>query len=354
MNEKTLRILLLGDSRSFHIERYVPELRRQNCELLLASIEDGAIEHYQLKRVGPIRQLQYTLAASELRQLILKYRPEIVDVQDANYGYMAALALRNSDMPFNLQLLGSDILIASRKTYLHRMKTVFALRRADAVVADSFYLLEQAKKLTPLKHTLVEPFGFEKKYLRLHKQNYALSRPLKIIVTRLQEKVYNNFFILKSLAPLIKSGSIILRFVDLGSLAEKMKSALNDWRLPNVYFYQRSEREPFLKLMSEHDVYLSAALSDSSPVSLIDAMALGLIPVVAKIPGIMEWSENSAFTFTNNNANELTGIIEKIISKNSEHLEMRTRSLAKVKEKALFENNVAARINLMKKIVGRT
>ena len=84
MNVKKLRILLLGDSRTFHIERYVPELRRQNCEILLASIEDGAIEHYQIKRLGPIRQFHYSLAAPELKRLISTYQPEIIDIQDAN------------------------------------------------------------------------------------------------------------------------------------------------------------------------------------------------------------------------------------------------------------------------------
>ncbi|MCH7948353.1 MAG: hypothetical protein IIC66_11205, partial [candidate division Zixibacteria bacterium] len=88
MNAKKLRILLLGDSRSFHIERYVPELRRQNCEILLASIEEGAIEHYQFKRLGPIRQFHYSLAVPALKRLISTYLPEIIDVQDANYGYM--------------------------------------------------------------------------------------------------------------------------------------------------------------------------------------------------------------------------------------------------------------------------
>ena len=354
MNAKNLRILLLGDSRSFHIERYVPELRRQNCEILLASIEEGAIEHYQFKRLGPIRQFHYSLAVPALKRLISTYLPEIIDVQDANYGYMAALALKHSPIPLNLQILGSDILIVPHKSFVHRWKTSFALRRADAVVADSQYLLNEAMKLANLKLSLVEPFGIEEKYLRLHKQDYTVFRPLRIIVPRLQDKVYNNFFIVKSLTAFLKAGSIVLTFADFGRLAKKFKSAVQSLNCPNIRFYQRSDRDTFMKLMSEHDVYLSASLSDSSPVSLIESMALGLIPVAARIPGIKEWAEDSgAFTFTKDNSNELSGLIRNIIDDNLEHTDMRIRNLAKVKQRALFENNVVARINIMKKLIGR-
>ena len=34
MSGDPLRVLVLADSRSFHTERYVAELRRQGCEVL--------------------------------------------------------------------------------------------------------------------------------------------------------------------------------------------------------------------------------------------------------------------------------------------------------------------------------
>ena len=352
VTENKLRILLLGDSRSFKLESYVPELRRQDCEVLLTSIENGTMEHFQLKRVGPIGQLHYTLAVPELRKLISRYRPDVVDAHDANYGYMAAMALKNSLIPFSVCLLGPDIVIVPKKSILHRLKTVFALRRADAVVADSQYLLGEAKKLSPLKLTMVAPFGIEERYLRFHKLDYTVSRPLKIIVPRHQEKVYNNEFILKSLAPLLKAGSITLTFADFGSMAGRLKSKVREWDCPNVQFYKRMERELFLRFMSGHDVYLSAALTDSSPVSLIDAMAMGLIPVIADTPGVKEWLEEShALTFLQNNSNALVAVINRILE-NKVVPEIRSQNLLHVRQNALFEKYVAARINLLKRLAG--
>lgn len=352
MNKSKLRVLVLGDSRSFHLERYIPELKRQDCEVLLASMETGRIEYYQLQWKGPIRQLHYRLAVPELGILMDKFQPQIVDAHFASgYGHMAALALKNSTIPLVVQLWGSDILIVPQKSFLHKRKTVAALKRADAVVADSQFLLDEAVKMAMLKRTLVEPFGVETRYLEFHKKDYALSRPLKIIVPRPHEKVYNNSFILISLKRMLEKGLITLTFPDFGSLFYDFKSELSNLNCPGVSFYKKYEREPFLKMMSEHDVYLSAAHSDSSPVSLIEAMALGLIPIVANIPGIQEWSQNSgAFTFQKDNALELAAIVLNIAAGDLTEAQMRAGNLIRVNSKGLFENNVAARIDLMKQL----
>ncbi|HEX2896567.1 MAG TPA: glycosyltransferase, partial [candidate division Zixibacteria bacterium] len=225
-----------------------------------------------------------------------------------------------------------------------------ALKSADAVVADSEYLLSEARKLAPLKQTLVSPLGIEKKYLELHRKSYELSRPLKIIIPRPHEAVYNNLFILQSLSTQLKTGQISLTLPDFGSLVNEFKFHCRTLNITGVSFYRRCEREEFLKLMSTHDVYLSASRSDSSPVSLIEAMALGLIPVVAKIPGIEEWAKDSgALTFEQVNSDELVSVIKEIIS-GSTLEDMHKKNLERVRSKAIYEDNIAARIEMMKQL----
>lgn len=355
VESEKLRVLVLGDSRSFHIERYLPELRSQGCEVLLASLEPGKIEYFQLKWRGPIRQLHYRLAVPELREMISKFNPDIVDAHFASgYGHLAALALEGTTTPLVVHLWGSDILIVPKKSILHKMKTVKALKSADAVVADSEYLLNEARKLAPLKQAMVSPFGIEKKYLELHKKDYALAQPLKIIVPRPHEAVYNNLFILKTLSPMVKENLITLTFPDFGTRLDEFKNHSRILNIEGLEFYRRCEREEFLKLMSVHDVYLSASRSDSSPVSLIEAMALGLIPAAANIPGIAEWAEDSgAFTFGQDNADELISIIQKIISLSSSLEAMRSKNLERVRSKAIYEDNIGARVGLMKQLVNR-
>jgi glycosyltransferase involved in cell wall biosynthesis len=42
-------------------------------------------------------------------------------------------------------------------------------------------------------------------------------------------------------------------------------------------------------LLQAHDVYVSASLSDTTSVSLLEAMACGLFPIVTDIPANHEW-----------------------------------------------------------------
>ena len=49
MSDAGIKILVLADSRAFHTERYVRELRNQGCRVLLASLERGNTHHFHLK-----------------------------------------------------------------------------------------------------------------------------------------------------------------------------------------------------------------------------------------------------------------------------------------------------------------
>src|SRR6185295_18103430 len=54
-------------------------------------------------------------------------------------------------------------------------------------------------------------------------------------------------------------------------------------------FVGRLEPAPLAELLGRAEVYLSASLSDSTSVSLLEAMASGAVPVVSDIEGNREW-----------------------------------------------------------------
>jgi glycosyltransferase involved in cell wall biosynthesis len=356
VSSESIRILVLGDSRSFHIERYLGELRRQGCEVLLASLEPGHIEYYQLQWKGPIRKLHYRRAVPEVRSLIENYKPDVVDAHFASgYGHIAALALKKSILPLVVQLWGSDILIVPNKSILHKKKTITALKRANAVVADSKYLLSEAEKLHSVKERIIEAFGIEQKYIEAISDKSGLSKPVKIIVPRAHEKVYNNLFVLKAVSGLLNAGAVTITFPDFGSKAEEFRGAWRRLDCRGVKFYQRMDRDSFMKLMMAHEVYLSASWSDSSPVSLIEAMGLGLIPVVAETPGIKEWADiDSAYLFSPSDADSLVNALESIIHDQAKVEGLRICNQERVKRSGIFEENVRARISLMKSLINKS
>lgn len=269
------------------------------------------------------------------------------------YGFVAALARVSPGVPIALNLWGSDILVAPQRSHWSRWKASVALRAASAVFADSEYLLDSATQLESIDRGEVIPWGIERTYLALHRPSYTLSTPLRVIVPRLHEPIYNNAFILKALVPLVKEGRACLTFPAFGSGFERFRREATAISGNGIRFYERLPRRDFLRFLAEHDVYLSAALSDSSPASLIEAMALGLIPVAADIPGVREWlTKETGFTFVQNDSESLCSVFHQLIAENDNHETIRRRNLEIVQARGVFEDNVAAQLAVMKDIAG--
>jgi len=348
-----LKVLVLADSRSFHTERYVAELERQGCEALTASLEDGAMSHYQLRRRGPIRIIHYALAAVEVRRLIRSFEPDLLNPHFASgYGFLTAMAERRSSIPVLLHLWGSDILIAPHKSVFHRRKTRLALESADSVVGDSDYLLDEAAKIGQLRqrHTIV--WGLEREFVRRESDDTPLRTPLKIIIPRVHEAVYNNIFVVRALADLVNGGMVQLTFPDFGGRVNEFKAAAARLVASGLKFYSKLPRREYLKFAATHDVYLSASLSDSSPASMLEAMGLGLIPAAGDIPGVREWiTPSSGFLFDLSRESELRNIVVRLLRGEGDVATMRRTNLELVGRKAIFEDNIGETIAIMRELV---
>lgn len=353
MTERVLRVLVMADSRSFHTDRYVAELRRQGCQVLLASLEPGLIEHHRLKRRGPFRALHYPLAVAEVLSLMRSFEPHLLNPHFVSgYGYLAALAMRRENRPMLLNVWGSDILIAPHKSFLHRRKTRLALEAADCVLGDSNYLLTEAGRIGRLADHRTITWGLEKKYLLQHRESYTLVCPLRVIVPRPHEKVYNNLFIVRALAELVTNRRVELTFPDFGGELADFKAVAGELVGDRLKFYSKQSRDRYLSLAAGHDVYLSAAQSDSSPASLLEAMGLGLIPIAGDIPGVREWlTPNSGYLFDPSSERSLYEIIAQIIESGDDHTLMRRSNRERIEQRAVFEDNIAETIGIMRKLV---
>lgn len=355
MNTKKLKILLLSDAVSFHTERFYNELQKQNCEVLLASLEKGIPESFSLERKGFIKPLYYWRAVPQIRSIVENFKPDIISAHFASgYGHIAALACKGTNVPLALNLWGSDILIVPKKSIFHKFKTKYALKKADYIFADSQYLINAALKIHQFNNYAVIPWGVENYLFDYFKQDFKFSNRVKIIVPRLQEKVYNNLFIVQSLQELIRTDKIQLTFPAFGSLYGLFEKECHALVGDKIKFYQKADRKDFLKLASQHDVYLSASLSDSSPVSLIEAMALGLVPIVLNIDGVKEWiSDENGFLFEHNKVS-LVNTVNKVINSQNDFDCLRENNKKKVNQEAMFEKNISDQIEIFKSLIKRS
>jgi len=353
MSNAGLRVLVAADARSFHTERYVEELRRQGCEVLVVSMEQGTIAHHRLKSRRP-RKTQYILAAREMRQLVHDFRPDVVNPHFASgYGHLVSRATRRGFPPVLLHVWGSDILIVPKKSFLHRYKTRAALEAADAVTGDSEYLLDEAARIGRLARREMIVWGIEKRYLAQRRKDNGWSAPLRVIGPRSQEAVYDNAFIVNALAEPVNDGKIELTLAGFGALLDDIKAQSQRLTGGRVRFYDRLSRDAYMALLAGQDVYLSAARSDSSPASMLEAMGLGLIPVVGDIPGIREWiDERAGYRFPLRDHAALRGVFEHLLTGNDDMAALRGRNVKRIEREAVFEDNIARTIAIMAELAG--
>ena len=348
-----LRILMLGDGCSFHVERMLVELTKQGQEASLASLEHSELVNYSLTRRGPLPSLHYTLAASQVSEIAREISPHLLYAHYATgYGHLAALANVGIGLPVVLNIWGSDILIVPRKSTLHKAKAVRALRSASFVVSDSAYLLDEAQKIAPFEKSAVIPWGVEQEFLNFYDEGRNRSGPLKVIVPRAHEEVYDNLFILRAMADMVVRKEIELTFPAFGSRVASFRNEAERLTGGKISFYDRLNRHEFMQFYSGFDLFLSNSSSDSSPASMIEAMGLGLTVVARDIPGVREWlCPESGYLFAEGDESQLRAIVQKLRTRGKDDSERRCENRIRVLKEAVFEENIGSQIEIMRKLV---
>ena len=345
----SFRILVLADARSIHTKRFADELRRQGCDVMIASLERGNDEAVKLPRrcIPPLRHFVIT---DVIRRITRDFKADIINAHFASgYGVTAALSKVTPGPRLALNLWGSDILHVPGKSILHEWKTIYALRAADIVFADSHYLLSEAERIATVRAGHVISWGIEREALRLRKQSYKIGKPCRIIVPRFHTPHYGNVRIVEALRDLVEAGRITLTFPASGPKLGDFRRCYSDLIDDGIELYDHMSRHQFLDFMADHDIYLSNAAWDSSPVSLIEAMGLGLLPVVADIPGVDDWlGPENGFRFDRDKLSMLTRLISEIIESDDDYAPIREQNRDKVEREGVFEDNVARHLDLMR------
>jgi len=216
-----------------------------------------------------------------------------------SYGFYGALS---SHSPNILLVWGSDVLIAP-KLFPFRFMAKYALRKADAVVADSETEENACVSLGYDRQRIVKfPWIDLRPVLSEVERNRATFREkmgwcrddLVIISTRFHEPIYDVESLMLAV-PYVTKEVKNARFLVLGngSLTERLKKRVANLGVGNyVKFLGRVPHKEMAKYLKMSDVYVSTSLSDGTSVSLLEAMACKLPSVVTDLPANREWLSN--------------------------------------------------------------
>lgn len=298
MPNRKRRILVLGDARQVHLARWVSFLLDTGYDVLTVSLEPIDTIAGSTRRVrvpGWLPDfLRYPLATPTIRRVIGAFRPDLVSAHFLpNYGLVAALGGHD---PWVLSTWGSDIMVLPERSAFHLWRTRFVLRRATHVTSDAQVMTERLRTLgVEDAHMHTFPYGVDRRLFHPPTRKADLAGP-RLLSNRKLEPVYNLATVLEAFRLLAEADGAA-RLTVAGSGSERRRLQTIAHPKDRVRFVGQVLHADMPALLGEHDIFVSAALSDTTSVSLLEAMACGLFPIVGDIPATREWIDHGTNGF---------------------------------------------------------
>jgi glycosyltransferase involved in cell wall biosynthesis len=284
-------MLLLGDARQVHLRRWARYFADRGYEVLTLSLEPGDDFPTPFRRIRVSSllpdALRYPLASLAVVRAARAFRPDVVNAHFVpNYGLIAALVARR---PWVLSTWGSDIMTDPDKSAFHRWRVRFVLDRAAYVTSDAQVMTGRIRDFgVPPDHILTFPYGVDVD--AFSPGPWPAGGPL-VVSNRKLESLYRVDTVIDAFAAVREALPDAMLTVagdgtERGRLTERAQRSPAD---TGITFVGAVEHDRMPALLREHHIYVSTSPADTTSVSLLEAMAAGLFPVVTDIPANREW-----------------------------------------------------------------
>jgi glycosyltransferase involved in cell wall biosynthesis len=331
-----MRLAYIADGTSLHVQRWLNYFASTGYEVHLISGRVMAGYHenvrvHLLTRFCPriwwlFQYPSFLLWIFQARQLVGRIKPDVVDSQYITvYGFLAACS---GFHPLVVAAMGSDILIDSRRNILLKSMVKYPLKRADVVICNSDTVKDRLISLETNPEKIYKIYnGIDTHQFSLQRRDagfkhkwFAGGGPVVISIRSLRP-LYNVEMLVRAI-PLILVEVPEAKFIIGGQGEQKiyLENMAQSLGISNsVSFVGWIPHDDLSRFLASSDVYVSTSRSDSASLSLQEAMACELAPVVTDLPGNREWIDDSENGFVVPQ-NDVTALANKVayLLKNSE------------------------------------
>ncbi len=296
-----MKICYLGDAASPHIMKFVEHFANAGHEIYIISLRNARYPNatvYQIPRRTPFEGVDYLLGLFWVKKTIASINPDILHAHYlTSFGLLGALAGYH---PFIVSAWGTDLLVAPRKGLIHKRLLKFTLRKADLIFADAGFMKEEILQYeaSPEK-ILICPFGVNMEIFNSKNRVYEDRAKYAILSMRTLIKNSNVEVIIRAMKILKEKGiDFVLNITNQGTEEQYLRCMACDLGLDSqVNFLGFLKRRDVYRFFDSSDIYLSIPTSDGTSVTLLEAMASGLFPIVSDIAANREWIQDSVNGF---------------------------------------------------------
>lgn len=299
-----MRIAFLAFHGTLHTRRWVAWFAERGHEVVVVTCGDlAAVEEfgkYEVHDVGPppLGKVGYVLRLPAVRRLVRSLDVDLVHAHQAtSYGL---LAWRSGFQPYVITAHGSDILMSPRNPLL-RVLLRRALRNADLVTVPSEQMSAVVRELAgPESPVLTMQYGVETQRLAAVAERVRVasrrdeSRVLRVVSARPLFPLYRYDALVAAVGLLRDRGvAITCDLFDDGPEREALGAQIASLGLEEaIQLHGIRPEETVMEELARCDVYVSLASSDGASIALLEAMALGAVPVLADIEANRAWVED--------------------------------------------------------------
>jgi len=303
----------------------------------------------QYKTIPYFRLLLYFISGSLLTIfVVIKSRCRIIHIHWAiPTGLIGVFVGTLLMKPVIVTIHGSDLRMAVDRPGLIQKLFLYVCNRAIQLTCVSEIQRREMGDLALRgKEISVFPMGVDNRFLEIGKNRKigVKDKVLTIVSNRNLLPIYNVSLLIRAI-PLVIQEEPGVRFLIAGEGPEKenLEKEAKDLNVASsVQFLGRIPHDQMPEFLGNSDIYVSTSLYDGTSVSLLEAMATGLFPVVTNISSNQEWIEDGKNGFLIPPQNEVF-LAKRIIDaiRNKELMASAIeKNLSIIEKKAFWQNQI--------------
>jgi len=291
------KYLILSDGKSSHTLKWAKELSRY-YDLYLITLNgynDKILLYINIEKIYVLNENVNSMGGNyklllkyfDIKRIVASVKPDFLNAHYlSSYGILAALVLKNNKNTKLIQSTwGTDILVTPFSNRIRLLMAKFALNQANLITSDSYFMSDKIREICKNTHILTFPFGLDRVDLisKIDKDENL------IFSNRALSKNYNIDKIIIWFSKL-ENKSLKLIVANDGEMKSELINLVSKLRLKHrvefVGFLNKNEQEHYYKIAK---YYISIPSSDSTAVSLLEAMSFGCYPILSNLPANREW-----------------------------------------------------------------
>jgi glycosyltransferase involved in cell wall biosynthesis len=292
-----MRVAFVAWNGSPHTRRWASFFAERGHEVRVVTCgDDDEPSPYDVVDLGAPRlgKTGYVAKIPGARRAIRSFEPDVVHAHFVtSYGL---LGLTSGRKPLVVTGHGSDLLTSPRNPFM-RVVVKRVLRASSLVTVPSTEMQEVARRLAAPQRPPISVFQYGVEVDRLVEvgdREHAGRKPdgeLRIVSVRFLEPLYRIDLLLHALHVLADRGvSFTCDLAGGGSQRPALEALAAELELSGrVTFHGNLPPDDVERLVGAADVYVSVAGTDGMSISLLEALALGTIPVLSDIAANRPW-----------------------------------------------------------------